>query len=152
MDYNNNSNPYTQPNNNYFPNGQGQFIRNPGQTMATISMVLGVISIMTIFTVYIPIICGSIAIVLAILSKGYGKKMLTTAKVGIGTAIGGMALIITIIGSLTVLLLSSSGEQMVEFGRQVDEQFREQTGMELEDLMGTSYEEIMKEYADSLSK
>lgn len=149
MDYNNN-NPYTQQNNNYYSNGQGQFIRNPGQALATVSMILGLASIFTIFTVYIPIICGSLAIVLAILSKGYGKKMLGTARIGIGTAIGGMALVIAVIGSLTALLLSSSGDTLVKFGQQMDQQFEEQTGQKLEDVLGTSYEDIMKGYAESL--
>ena len=46
MDYNNNNNPYVQQNHDH--SGQaGQFIRNPGQTMATVSMVLGVLSIFT---------------------------------------------------------------------------------------------------------
>ena len=54
MDYNNNNNPYVQQNHDH--SGQaGQFIRNPGQTMATVSMVLGVLSIFTMLTVYIPL-------------------------------------------------------------------------------------------------
>lgn len=150
MDYNNNNNPYTQPNNSYYSNNQSQYIRNPGQTMAIMSMILGLASLFTLFTVYIPIICGSLAIVLAILSKGYGKRMLATAKIGIGTAIGGMALVITIVGSLTALLLSSSGDTLVKFGQQMDQQFEEQTGQKLEDVLGTSYEDIMKDYAESL--
>lgn len=150
MDYNNNNNPYTQPNNNYYSNNQSQYIRNPGQTMAIMSMILGLASLFTLFTVYIPIICGSLAIVLAVLSKGYGKRMLATAKIGIGTAIGGMALVITIVGSLTALLLSSSGDTLVKFGQQMDQQFEEQTGQKLEDVLGTSYEDIMKDYAESL--
>ncbi len=151
MDYNTNNNPYTQQNNNPYPNGQNQFIRNPGQTLATISMVLGLASMFTLFTVYIPLICGSIAIVLAILSKGYGKKMLSMAKIGIGTAIGGMALVISIVGSMTALILSSDGDFLVEFGQQMDQQFEQQTGQKLEDLLGTSYEDIMKSYSETLN-
>lgn len=156
MDYNNNTNPYTQPNNNYYSNGQNQFIRNPGQTMATVSLILGIVSIFTIFTVYIPLICGSLAIILAILSKGYGKKMLGIAKAGITTGIVGITLIITVIviviSSLLNLISTLSAEEMIEFGRQFDEQFEQQTGQEIEDVAGTSYEEIMKMYAELLGK
>lgn len=152
MDYNHNNNPYTQPNNQYNPNNQNQFIGNPGQTMALISLILGIASIFTIFTIYLPLIFGSIAIVLAILSKGYGKKMLALAKAGIGTAIGGMALIIVIFGSVISLFLSMSGDQLVEFGRQVDEMFEQQTGQDIEDITGTSYEEIMKTYSEMIGK
>ena len=152
MDYNYNNNPYTQPNNQYNPNNQNQFIRNPGQTMAMISLILGIASIFTILTVYLPLIFGSIAIVLAILSKGYGKKMLATAKAGIGTAIGGITLIVVVFGSVISLFLSLSGDQLVEFGRQIDEMFEQQTGQDIEDIAGTSYEEIMKTYSEMLGK
>lgn len=148
MDYNNN-NPYIQQNNNYYSNGQNHPIRNPGQTLATISLILGLASIFTMLTVYLPLILGSLAIVFAILSKGYGKKMLTIAKAGIGTALGGMALIIVIVGSLVVLLLSSSGDTLIQFGQQMDQQFEQQTGQKLEDVLGTSYEDMMREYAES---
>lgn len=146
MDYNNNNNPYTQQNNNYYSSGQGQPVRNPGQTMATMAMVLGLASIFTMFTIYIPLICGSLAVVFAILSKGYGKKMLAAAKIGIGTAIAGIALIVTILGSVSAMLLSLSSEDLVNLGRELDQQFESQTGRELEEVLGTSYEEIMKEY------
>lgn len=134
MDYNFQSNYYNLP------------PRNPGQTMATVSMILGVVSIFTLFTVYIPIVCGSIAVVLAILSKGSFKKMLTTAKVGIGTAVGAMALLFVMIASLSAMLLSTSGDTLIKFGRQIDQQFKEQTGQDIEDFMGMSYEDIMREY------
>lgn len=146
MDYNNNNNPYTQQNNNYYSNGQGQPVRNPGQTMATMAMVLGLAGIFTMFTIYIPLICGSLAVIFAILSKGYGNKMLTSAKIGIGTAIAGIALIVTILGSVSAMLLSLSSEDLVNLGRELDRQFESQTGRELEEVLGTSYEEIMKEY------
>lgn len=150
MDYNHNNNPYTQPNHPYDSNGQRQFIRNPGRTMAMISLVLGIASIVTIFSIYLPIILGSLAIVLAILSKGYGKQMLATAKAGIATAITGIVLIAAIFGSVISLFLSMTGDELVEFGRQVDRQFEQQTGMDIEDLTGTSYEEIMKNYAEMM--
>lgn len=134
MDYNYQSNDYRLP------------PHNPGQRMATVSMILGVVCIFTLFTVYIPIVCGSIAVVLAILSKGSFKKMLTTAKVGIGTAVGAIALLFLMITSLSAMLLSTSGDALIKFGQQVDQQFKEQTGQDIEDFMGMSYEDIMREY------
>ncbi len=153
MDFNQ-SNPYQQQNNNL--NYQRQSIRNPGQTFAIISLILGILSIFSIFSIYPPFICGSIAIVLAILSKGYGKKMLGIAKAGIITAASGMALVFVVFGimiSVTIKFLSSlSGEQMIEFGRQMDEQIEEQFGWDMEELAGSSYEDVMKMYADLLGK
>ncbi len=147
--YNNNNNTYNQPNNNY---NDGQPFRNPGRGMAMASMILGVACFFTLFTVYIPIVCGSIAIILAILSKGYGKKMLTTAWVGIGSAIGGMLLIASLVGSVAGMLLSSSREDLINFGRQMDQQFEQQTGRELEELFGQSYEDVMKAYSEMMGK
>lgn len=151
MDYNNN-NPYTQQNNNYNYYGQNQFIRNPGQAMAVASMILGIASIFTLLTFYLPVILGSLAIVFAILSKGYGKKMLNTAKIGIRTAYVGIGLIILALSAFITFFLSLNGDTLIEFGRQVDRQFEQQTGQDIEDFAGTSYEEIMKKYAQMLGK
>ena len=150
MDYNNNyngNNPYTQQNNQYYSQPPRPGIQNPGQTMATTAMVLGLASIFCIFTVYLPMIFGSIAIILAILSKGYGKKMLTTAKIGAGTAIGGLSMVMVLIVSVFTLLMSNS-DILIDQGRQLDEQFERQTGQKLEDYLGKSYEDIMREYAE----
>lgn len=146
MDYNNN-NPYTQQNNQYYTSNPRPGIQNPGQTMATIAMVLGLASVFCIFTVYLPMVFGSIAIILAILSKGYGKKMLATAKIGVGTAIGGLSMVLVLIASVFSLLMSNS-DVLIDQGRQLDEQFERQTGQKLEDYLGKSYEDIMREYAE----
>ena len=149
MDYNNNDNPYTQQNNQYYSQNPKPGIQNPGQTMATIAMALGLASLFCIFTVYLPMIFGSIAIILAILSKGYGKKMLVTAKIGVGTAIGGLSMVVVLIASVFTLLMTNS-DILIDQGRQLDEQFERQTGQKLEDYLGKSYEDIMREYAELL--
>lgn len=153
MDYNNNgynnNNPYTQQNNPYNSPNPRPGIQNPGQTMATIAMVLGLASVFCIFTVYLPMVFGSIAIILAILSKGYGKKMLATAKIGVGTAIGGLSMVLLLIASVFTLFMSNT-DILIDQGRQLDEQFERQTGQKLEDYLGKSYEDIMREYAELL--
>lgn len=152
MDYNNNgynnsNNPYTQQNNPYYSQDPRPGIQNPGQSMATVAMVLGLASVFCVFTVYLPMVFGSIAIILAILSKGYGKKMLATAKIGVGTAVGGLSMVLVLFASVFTLLMSNS-DILIEQGRQLDEQFEHQTGQKLEDYLGRSYEDIMREYAD----
>ena len=116
---------------------------NPGNTMAIVSLILGIGCVGTIFTVYLPFVLGSLAIIFAILSKGYGKKMLGTAKAGIGISIAGIILVSAMISALVGVIL---------FGQQVDQQLESQTGLDPEDILGTSYEEIMREYADLLNK
>lgn len=152
MEYNSNNNPYIGPGDGPYPGEKRQPIRNPGKAMATASMILGIVSIFSMLTVYIPVICGSLAIVLAILSKGYGKKMLPSAKVGVGTGIGGVVLIFSIVGSLVAMILSLSRDDLITFGRQMDQQFERQTGQELEDVLGQSYEDIMEQYAEIMGK
>lgn len=79
MDYNNNSNPYVQQNHDH--SGQaGQFIRNPGQTMATVSMVLGVLSIFSMLTVYIPFSLAVLPFYLPSFLPGMAKKCLQRPK------------------------------------------------------------------------
>ena len=151
MDYNNNYTPYEGPNQTS-QYTQGPVLHSPGQSMATASMILGLVSLFTLFTVYIPLICGSLAVILAVLSKGYGKKMPLTARVGVGTAVGGVTLIMTLLFTLTRILLSSSGDDLVNFGKAMDEQFEQQTGIELEDILGQSYEDIMRDYTEIMGK
>ena len=147
MDYNNNYNPHTQQNSQYYSQNPRPGINNPGQSMATVAMVLGLASVFCIFTVYLPMIFASIAIILAVLSRGYGKKMLTTAKIGISTAVGGLAMVIALVVSVFSLLMSN-GDVLINQGRMLDEQFERQTGQKLEDVFGRSYEDIMRDYVE----
>lgn len=147
MDYNNNNNSYTSQNNQYYSQNPQPNMRSPGQTMATVSMILGLASVFCVFTIYLPLILGSIAILLAILSKGYGKKMLAIAKIGVGTAIGGLTMVIALFVSFFTLLTANS-DILIERGRLLDEQFERQTGQKLEDYFGKSYEDILREYTE----
>ena len=69
MENNHYNNPYTQPDQQQNYNRPQSPLHNPGLTMATVSMILGIGSIFTLFTVYLPLILGSIAILFAILSR-----------------------------------------------------------------------------------
>lgn len=134
--------------NNY---NQPQF-HNAGATFATVSMILGLGCMFTFLTVYIPLVLGSLSIIFALLSKGYGKKMLVSAKIGMCTAIGCMALIATIMGTFISLFLSSSRTDMIRMGQQLDQQLEDQLGISPDEILGQSYEDMMKTFADSLGK
>lgn len=141
MDYNNQ--------NNYRP---PQNYRNPGMTFATISMVLGLGSIFTLFTIYLPIILGSLSIIFAILSTSAGQKALAAAKVGICTAIGSMALTAVLMCMIMGMFLSAGREDLIQFGQQTDQMIEDLTGVQSEDLRGQSYEDTMKSFADAMGK
>lgn len=141
MDYNNQ--------NNYRP---PQIYQHPGTTFATISMILGLGSIFTLLTFYLPIILGSLSIIFAILSTSAGQKALATAKVGICTAIGSMTLAVALMGMTMGLFLSASREDLIQFGQQTDQMIEDLTGAQPEDLRGQSYEDTMKSFADAIGK
>ena len=145
MDYNNQ--------NNY---GPPQNYQHPGTTFATISMILGLGSIFTLITVYLPIILGSLAIIFAVLSTNAGQKFLVSAKVGICTAAGSItiviAILITVMGMMISLLLGSSREDLIRFGQQMDKNIEDQIGIQLKDIAEKSYEDIMTEFADTMGK
>ena len=96
-------------------------------------------------TVYLPLVFGSLSIIFAILSKGYGKKLLISAKIGLCTAIGCIGLIIVIMGTFITLFLSSSRSDMIRLGQQMDQQLEDQFGISPDEILGQSYEDIMEE-------
>lgn len=128
------------------------FSQNPGQNFAMIAMILGVGCLFTFFTVYLPIVMGSLAVIFAILSKGYAKKMLLTAKIGMISAVSSLAILLSIIALLLTFIFSSSREMLTGTGRILDQQIEDQMGGSSEDLFGISYEELMEQYADMLGK
>lgn len=141
MDYNNQ--------NNYRP---PQSYPHPGATFATVSMILGVGSVFTLLTVYLPFILGSLSIIFAVLSSGAGQKLLATAKVGIGSAIGSMAMIIALMGTVLGLILGTSRENILQLGQQMDQMIENQMGASPQELIGESYEDIMRSFADAMGK
>ncbi len=65
---------------------------NPNVVMATMASTVGLIAVALLLTVYLSIILGGVAVVLAILSRGSDKKLLPQAKRGIVFGLIGMAL------------------------------------------------------------
>ncbi len=104
-------------NGNYGPNRTGQSpygypyppsYKMPGKSLATASMILGIISILStiLMTLYIPMILGSIAIVLAILSKGSKNNMPGQATAGIVCGAGGLVVNVGIFTAALVFVFS----------------------------------------------
>ena len=131
MDYNNNQNIPPQGN-GYYREVNPSF-RNPGMAMATASLFLGVTSFFTIMSVFLPFLFGGLAILFALLSKGYGRKMLTQAKIGL------------ICGML------KNPDMLVDIGRQYDDAVESMYGQSTEEIYGESFEDMMKQYADMLN-
>lgn len=138
----NNENEYSgtsfEYNNGFAPGNNG---------FAFAALILGVSALFSLFTVYLPLILGSLAILFALLSKGYGKKMAATAKIGFISAITGVSLILSILAvgitSLYLLFATSTDDQLLHYGSQIDQAIEMQLGQSTEEMFGTSYTDMM---------
>lgn len=147
--YSQNSNTYNNynPNNssNGYNNGYPYYGRSayqmpysePGSSFASASMVLGIISIITsfTFTVYPAFVLGSIAITLALLSKGRRPKLLSKAHVGVVCGIAGLVINTAIVTCSMVLLFTNP-----DVKAEVNKTFEKQYGMSFDEM----WEEIME--------
>lgn len=138
MDYNNNQN---IPPNSAF--------HNPGLGMAAASLFLGLGSLFTALTVFLPLAFGGFAVLFALLSKGYGKKMLAQAKVGFFCGLGGIGVTFVMLLSSAAMLFSNP-DLLVEIGQQYDTVCEDVYGQSSEDMFGFSFEDMMEDYADAL--
>lgn len=134
--YNNNGYPYYNRNSYQLPNAE------PGSSFASAAMVLGIVSIVSCFTftIYPAFVCGSIAVVLALLSKGRRPKLLSKAQTGITLAAIGLALNTVLVVASIVLLFTNP-----DVREEVNRTFQRTYGQTFDEMM----EEIMEQNEDS---
>lgn len=118
-----------------------------GQRLAMAAMTLGILATVTTLTLtlYLPLILGSLAILLALLSKGTAASLKTQAIAGIVCGIAGLAIntcIIIIVFSLY------GGDIMRQSARIYDEMVEDIYGMPSEEILGESMEDIVEELLD----
>ena len=129
--YNNNpysnGNPYETPNAGRYPSGVS------GDRLASAAMITGILALATFIsmTIYPPFVFGSIAIVLALLSRGRVTKMNGKAKAGIICATIGLIANCALCGTSFYMLYTNP-----QIMNQVNEIFETQYGL--------SYEEMLK--------
>ena len=105
---------------------------DPHVSFATISLVLGLLSIPFCFFFNAGVIMGGIAIVIAILSKGSEKKLLPQAKKGI--IYGALGIIVgyaVVIGSFYTIMTNSEA--------------RESMNTMTEQVYGISFDDVLQE-------
>ncbi|WP_029233533.1 hypothetical protein [Butyrivibrio sp. VCB2006] len=107
-------------------------------SLATLSLVIGLISIPFCFFMYTGIILGGIAVVLAILSKGTAGKLLPQAKKGIFYgAIGVVLGYVVLVSSIHTLMTDPDSRQQLNqfseqyYGESLDDMLKE-LGINLE--------------------
>ena len=77
---------------------------------ATASLVLGIVGLATGCCVYTPIICGALAMIFALLSRGGERTMSVRAKTGLGLGIAGVVCgILLIVVSFIVVIVQYGG-------------------------------------------
>ncbi|MDE6663749.1 MAG: hypothetical protein K2K46_10465 [Lachnospiraceae bacterium] len=139
--YNTSNNGYNNPQGNYPYYDRSAYQRplaEPGSSFATASMIMGIISIIAsfTFTVYPAFVLGSIAIVLALLSKGRRPKLLSKATAGVICATCGLV-INTVIVAVCMVLLFTDPDVKAE----VNKTFEKQYGVTFDEM----WDELMEE-------
>ena len=139
--YNNGPIPPWQNGNSGVPPYYAPPTRHPGSAFATASLVLGIIAILSAFTgtVFPPLVCGGLSIILALLSKGNDRVMLPNAKVGVLTGILGLILNVLVVASAFLLLLTEP-ELKEDFHRQLNQYY--------EYFYGESFDDAWDEIED----
>lgn len=155
---NENKNPYGNQNGNQNPydsqipegyrNSPSYQPRSAEQRMASTALFLGIASICTCWTVYVPFVLSSLAVILALLSKGAMKKMLGQAKTAIVLAAGGLALVIGMI-SITVITFISNPTILRDTMKQYDQYYEQMYGESTEDAMGISFEDMVNQMLET---
>lgn len=110
----------------------------PGSSLANAAMVMGILSIICCFTftVYPAFILGSIAITLALLSKGTRPKLFSKAKTGIICAVAGLAINTVLVTSCMILFFTNPN-----IHAEVNRTFKKTYGVTFDDFM----EDIMED-------
>lgn len=91
-----------QSDDNY--NGQYRPPVRPQDAMLTASIVLSVIAIATTCCIYSSIVCGSLSIILALLSRGQQKKLTPQGKLAVMTSI--MAILIAVLATVIMFAMT----------------------------------------------
>ncbi len=125
-----NSSPYSEtPPNTGYP--------KPNR-FATASLILGLLSILTAVmgTFYPPFALGALAIILAVLSKGAGRKLAGYAKAGFITAIAGLTINIALLCSFLYLLFAVPS---------FSQAFHDQLNATSQVLYGMTFDEMLEQ-------
>lgn len=126
---------YQQPDDNSYQNNTDK--RSAG--LATAALVLGIVSLVTIFSILTPYVCGSLAIILGLLSKGGETTVDGRGKAGIITGTIALCLI-----TLILIILGAFGSEdnaVNSFEREFRMEFQNEYNQQYDD-----YEDYFDDY------
>lgn len=100
-----------QPNPNYSYNmnhmPQRNYMDKRSTGLATASIALGIVSIVTFCCLYAALPCGALAIILGLLSRGGEMTFSTTGKIGIILGIVGLVITIALYAFVIVMMVTN---------------------------------------------
>ena len=111
--------------------------------MASAALIAGILCILTMWTVYLPIIIGGLGVIFAFLSQGFEKKLSGNAKTGMIFSAGGVLISIFFISGGAFYLLNNP-ERFLEVGAQLDQ-------MTPAAELGFSYQEAVRQILSSFN-
>lgn len=116
---------------NPMPGGMPISVRTKPQLendLSNAAMVLGIISAVSLCMVllfpFLPFVFGSISIVLALLSRGSGKKFSSHAKTGVITSVFSLCAVVLLFAAFLYFIIVS-GDFAEEFNRTYEEYYGE---------------------------
>jgi hypothetical protein len=102
--------------------------------MTTAAMILGAVSLATCTCLYVSVICGGLAIMFALLSKGGELTMSKNARLALGLGVAGLAATAVLYGISLATILHTYGS-LEEYLRA----YLQDYGMSMDDLMNGMY-------------
>ena len=96
--------------NNGYSNSVYRNAKSPDESanvFCVFSLILGILAIISFFTVYLPFIFGGLAIIFGILSRGNQKKFHPLAIAGFYTASGGLLVIIVLLVTIITMFFTN---------------------------------------------
>ena len=114
-----------------------QPVHPTGQVMASAAMFAGIICVVTMWTLYLPIVIGGLGVIFAFLSQGFEKKLSNNAKTGLFLSGAGVLICLSLLIGGSIYLMNNP-ERFLELAIQLD---RMGPAMEF----GFSYEESVRQ-------
>ncbi len=109
-------------------------------SMAVASMVLGIISIVTCTCIYLSFICGALAIILAMLSRGGKMTFDDSAKAGLVLGIIGLSITVIFYGYSLALFFSDP--QSLQKLEEMLREYCEMYGYDFDELYGEFFQNL----------
>ena len=115
----------------------GRRMPTPGESMAKGALILGVVAIMCVCCVYPGMICGALAVILALLSRGQNKRPVESGRIGLILGVIAITLSVAVIVVNVHYIITNFGSF---------EAFMESYQATLDEMTGGAYSELYGSY------